>query len=89
MKLTGMAQAFRSSLESGKATQCTADELLAMLIDSEWDQRYNRKLSRSVRMPTSVTKHLLNRLALKQIGRLTKTRCFALQIVILLRRNKM
>ncbi|MBK7853221.1 MAG: ATP-binding protein [Bacteroidetes bacterium] len=49
MKLTGMAQAFRSSLESGKATQCTADELLAMLIDSEWDQRYNRKLSRSVK----------------------------------------
>jgi DNA replication protein DnaC len=49
MKLFGMVRAFRTSLESGKAEKCTADELLSMLIDSEWDERYNRKLNRSVR----------------------------------------
>lgn len=49
MKLYGMLRAFRTSLESGKNEKCTADELLSMLIDSEWDERYNRKLSRSVR----------------------------------------
>ena len=49
MKLTGMAQAFRTSLESGKATTCTADELLSILIDSEWDERYNRRLDRTVK----------------------------------------
>lgn len=49
MKLSGMVRAFRTSLESGNAERCTADELLSMLVDSEWDERYNRKLSRSVK----------------------------------------
>ena len=34
MKLTGMVQAFQSSLTSGKATTCTADELLSILVDA-------------------------------------------------------
>jgi DNA replication protein DnaC len=48
MKLHGMVRAFRTSLESEKAEGYTADELLSMLIDSEWDERYNRKMERSV-----------------------------------------
>jgi DNA replication protein DnaC len=48
MKLHGMVRAFRTSLESGNAEKYTSDELLSMLIDSEWDERYNRKLDRSV-----------------------------------------
>jgi DNA replication protein DnaC len=49
MKLYGMVRAFRTSLESGNAEKWTADELLSMLIDSEWDERYNRKLDRNVK----------------------------------------
>ena len=49
MKLHGMVRAFRTSLESGKTENCTADELLSVLIDSEWDERYNRKLNRTVK----------------------------------------
>src|SRR5882762_10021005 len=49
MKLYGMVRAFRTSLESGNAEKWTADELLSMLIDSEWDERYNRKLNRNVK----------------------------------------
>jgi len=49
MKLHGMVRAFRTSLESGKAEKSTADELLSILVDSEWDERYNRKLNRSVK----------------------------------------
>lgn len=49
MKLHGMVRAFRTSLESGNADKCTADELLSMLIDSEWDERYNRKLNRNLK----------------------------------------
>lgn len=49
MKLYGMVRAFRTSLESGNAEKTTADELLSMLIDSEWDERFNRKLNRSVK----------------------------------------
>ena len=48
MKLHGMVRAFRTSLESGHAEKHTSDELLSLLIDSEWDERYNRKLERSV-----------------------------------------
>lgn len=46
MKLRGMARAFRSTMESGTRSQFTADELLSHLVDAEWDDRYNRKLSR-------------------------------------------
>jgi DNA replication protein DnaC len=49
MKLYGMVRAFRTSLESGVTEKSTADELLSMLIDSEWDERFNRKLVRTVR----------------------------------------
>lgn len=49
MKLYGMVRAFRTSLESGDAERSTSDEFLSMLVDSEWDERYNRKLDRSVK----------------------------------------
>lgn len=49
MKLFGMVRAFRTSLESGHADKYTADEMVSILIDSEWDERYNRKLNRNVK----------------------------------------
>lgn len=48
MKLYGMVRSFRTTLEAGNTEQYTADELLGMLVESEWDDRYNRKLDRSV-----------------------------------------
>lgn len=49
MKLHGMVRAFRTNLESGNTDKWTADELVSNLIDSEWDERYNRKLTRNVK----------------------------------------
>lgn len=49
MKLYGMVRSFTTSLEAGNADTYTADELLSMLIDAEWDERYNRKLNRTVK----------------------------------------
>ena len=47
MKLYGMLRAFKSTMEQGPMKQSfTADELLAHLVDAEWDERYNRKLAR-------------------------------------------
>lgn len=43
-----MARAFQLTLESGKNESFTPDEMITHLIDSEWDERYNRKLDRSV-----------------------------------------
>lgn len=48
MRLTGMARAFLLTQESGKNEKFTADEMIAHLIESEWDERYNRKMDRSV-----------------------------------------
>ena len=46
MKLYGMARAFREALNTGMGKGFTADELLAHLIDAEWDERHNRATSR-------------------------------------------
>jgi DNA replication protein DnaC len=48
MKLHGMARAFLTNIEAGKAEHYTADEMISLLIDSEWDERYNRKLQYSI-----------------------------------------
>ena len=49
MKLHGMASAFHSNVETGKWEKYTGDELVSLLIESEWDERHNRKLDRSLK----------------------------------------
>ena len=49
MRLSGMYRAFKNSLETTTAATMTADEMVAMLIDSEWDERYNRNIERGLR----------------------------------------
>jgi DNA replication protein DnaC len=48
MKFYGMFHAFKSSLETGQTDNFTADELLAHLIDAEWDDRHNRRIERQI-----------------------------------------
>jgi len=48
MRLQGMAKAFTLTLESGKNEKFTPDEMVTHLIESEWDERYNRKLDRTL-----------------------------------------
>lgn len=47
MRFWGMHRAFKTSLEQPEQT-CTADEMVALLIDSEWDDRHNRAIERSM-----------------------------------------
>lgn len=49
LKFFGMTRAFRTSLESSDHQKMTPDELVAFLIESEWDDRNNRRIDRSVR----------------------------------------
>lgn len=46
MKLYGMARAFKVTMETGIDRNFTSDELIAHLVDTEWDERNNRKLTR-------------------------------------------
>jgi DNA replication protein DnaC len=48
LRLLGMAKAFHLTLESEKNEKFTADEMITHLIESEWDERYNRKLDRTI-----------------------------------------
>ena len=48
MRLLGMAKAFHLTLESAKNEKFTPDEMVAHLVEAEWDERYNRKLGRTL-----------------------------------------
>jgi DNA replication protein DnaC len=41
-----MARALTSTMEAGNKNQFTVDEFLSHLVDAEWDDRHNRKLTR-------------------------------------------
>ena len=49
MRLLGMHRAFKTSLDSAKNEQITPDEMTALLIDSEWDERHNRAIERTTK----------------------------------------
>jgi len=49
LKLLGMVRAYQTSLESDRLLELSADELLSMLVDAEWDDRSNRNIERRLR----------------------------------------
>ena len=46
MKLFGMVRAFEQTMTENFQAEFTPDELLAHMVDAEWDDRKNRKLNR-------------------------------------------
>ena len=48
MKLYGMHRAFQANFESGSMNDLTTDEMVAHLVEEEWDDRYNRKITRGI-----------------------------------------
>lgn len=46
MRFLGMHRAFKTTMESEQNNQFTHDEMIAFLIDSEWDDRQNRHIER-------------------------------------------
>jgi DNA replication protein DnaC len=49
LKFFGMHDALTSAIETGKLDQYTTDHLISHLVESEWDDRYNRKITRAVK----------------------------------------
>lgn len=49
MNLNGMSNAFKTAVESGKTDHYTIDQFVSMLINSEWDERHNRRIERSIK----------------------------------------
>ncbi len=50
MRLFGMYEAFKTSLESSIKETLTPDQLISMLVASEWDDRRNRNIDRALKM---------------------------------------
>ncbi len=44
-----MVRAFTTTMENGQMAKLTVDEMLSLLIDSEWDDRNNRRIERQMR----------------------------------------
>ena len=49
MKLHGMADAFRTQLETADTSQLSFEERFAMLVDQQWLWKENRALARRLR----------------------------------------
>jgi DNA replication protein DnaC len=49
MRLYGMHRVFKTSLETNRNEEMTADEMTALLVDTEWDDRHNRYIDRSMK----------------------------------------
>jgi len=49
MKFFGMFRTFKTNLESGNLDDYTSDEMVASLIDAEWDDRQNRNIERQLK----------------------------------------
>lgn len=50
MRLLGMYEAFKTSLESSVKETLTPDQLVSLLVTSEWDDRRNRNIDRALKM---------------------------------------
>ena len=48
MRLNGFARIYRQMQETGNNKDFTTDEIIAHLVQAEWDDRYNRRLQRLV-----------------------------------------
>lgn len=49
MRLSGFETAYREVTESALQTNFTTDEMIAHLVDAEYDEKYNKKLNRLVK----------------------------------------
>lgn len=49
MKFFGMFRSFKTSIESGKTETYTPDEMIAQLVEAEWDDRQNRSIERNIK----------------------------------------
>ena len=49
MRLYGMHGAFKAAVETSKTDDYTTDQLIAQLVEAEWDDRHNRRIDRNIK----------------------------------------
>lgn len=79
MKLFGFQQAYQQAYENGQQRSFTADELIAHLVDAEYDERYNKKLARLLKAARLKQKANLAHINYKPERNLDKNQLIRLQ----------
>lgn len=87
MRLAGMARAFEQTLQTGKNEKYAPDEMVSHLVESEWDERYNRKLDRTVKMARFRYKSSIEQLTFDD-GRLDRNQIIRLTTGDFIKRNE-
>jgi DNA replication protein DnaC len=76
MSLHGMHHAFKTAIETGRTDHYTLDQFVAQLIESEWDDRQNRKIQRNVQNATFRYKASVEQLDFNDERNLDRTKLF-------------
>lgn len=89
MRMLGMHRIFQTSLETARNENLTPDEMITLLVDSEWDDRHNRSIEREGQnVPSSVTRQLLSNSIILLNGASIKIRSTALVMLPLSQRMR-
>jgi DNA replication protein DnaC len=72
LKLNGMYQSFNNSIENGLTNDFTCDEMVAHLIDAEFDDRHNRRITMLVKLAKFRYQALISEIKYSQERNLNK-----------------
>ena len=78
LKLYGMHSAFKTAIETGKTDNYTLDQFVSMIIDSEWDDRNNRKISRAIQNAKFRYKSSIENIIYDEVRNIDKTKLLRL-----------
>lgn len=76
--LYGMYGAFKTAIETGKTDHYTLDQFIAQLIETEWDDRQNRKIERNIKNAQFRYKASLEKIVFNEDRNLDRTRLLRL-----------
>ena len=88
MRLHGMARIFQNSLEKSGLKLLTPDEMVAHLVEAEWDDRYNRKLDRSLHRAHFRYKAAIEQIAFEENRALDKNQVLRLAECTFIRKKE-
>ena len=78
LKLYGMHSAFKTAIETGKTDNYTLDQFVSMIIDAEWDDRNNRKISRAIQNAKFRYKSSIENVIYDEVRNIDKTKLLRL-----------
>ena len=78
LKLYGMHSAFKTAIETGKTENYTLDHFVSMIIDAEWDDRNNRKISRAIQNAKFRYKSSIENIIYDEVRNIDKTKLLRL-----------